>query len=163
MKRSITIAGVRFRGKSLLLIFFCCSYCACRQYPVWEMPTPCTYTLHRPGTFVLLPACAFRHRRPVHCAKYRRRTSLPCLRTLHPQTEMEPYPAERCKISSMGVRMVLSGMGTELLAKNFYERTRIPYTAYTPDNFRSFTDSYIENLNRLLHRYYVGRKRAGLP
>lgn len=43
--------------------------------------------------------------------------------------------------------MVLSGMGTELLAKNFYERTRIPYTAYTPDNFRSFTDSYIENLN----------------
>lgn len=47
----------------------------------------------------------------------------------------------------MGVRMVLSGMGTELLAKNFYERTRIPYTAYTPDNFRSFTDSYIENLN----------------
>lgn len=103
--------------------------------------------VHRPGTFVLLPACTFRHRRPVHCAKYRRRTSLPCLRTLHPQTEMEPYPAERCKVSSMGVRMVLSGMGTELLAKNFYERTRIPYTAYTPDNFRSFTDSYIENLN----------------
>ena len=37
--------------------------------------------------------------------------------------------------------------GLNYSQKNFYERTRIPYTAYTPDNFRSFTDSYIENLN----------------
>ena len=148
MKRSITIAGVRFRGKSLLLIiFFVARIVRADSTRFGRCLRHVRIPSHRPGTFVLLPACAFRHRRPVHCAKYRRRTSLPCLRTLHPQTEMEPYPAERCKISSMGVRMVLSGMGTELLAKNFYERTRIPYTAYTPDNFRSFTDSYIENLN----------------
>lgn len=125
MKRSITIAGVRFRGKSLLLIFFFVArivradstrFGRCLRHV--RIPS------HRPGTFVLLPACAFRHRRPVHCAKYRRRTSLPCLRTLHPQTEMEPYPAERCKISSMGVRMVLSGMGTELLAKKTFTSGR---------------------------------------
>ena len=37
--------------------------------------------------------------------------------------------------------------GLNYSQKNFYERTHIPYTAYTPDNFRSFTDGYIENLN----------------
>ena len=37
--------------------------------------------------------------------------------------------------------------GLNYSQKNFYERTRIPYTAYTPENFRSFTDGYIENLN----------------
>lgn len=30
---------------------------------------------------------------------------------------------------------------------NFYERTGIPYTAYTPENFRKFIDTYIANLN----------------
>ena len=37
--------------------------------------------------------------------------------------------------------------GLNYSQKNFYERTRIPYTAYTPENFRSFTDGYIKNLN----------------
>ena len=31
--------------------------------------------------------------------------------------------------------------------KNFYERTHIPYIAYTPENFQKFVDSYIKNLN----------------
>lgn len=30
---------------------------------------------------------------------------------------------------------------------NFYQRTGIPYTAYTSDNFRSFVDDYLEKLN----------------
>lgn len=30
---------------------------------------------------------------------------------------------------------------------NFYQRTHIPYTAYTPENFRNFVDDYIEKLN----------------
>ncbi|MCD8183258.1 MAG: DUF3810 domain-containing protein [Bacteroides sp.] len=30
---------------------------------------------------------------------------------------------------------------------NFYGRTGIPYTPYTPENFRSFTDDYIDKLN----------------
>lgn len=30
---------------------------------------------------------------------------------------------------------------------DFYERTHIPYTAYTPENFRRFTDRYIDRLN----------------
>lgn len=30
---------------------------------------------------------------------------------------------------------------------DFYQRAAIPYTAYTPDNFRNFVDDYIEKLN----------------
>lgn len=30
---------------------------------------------------------------------------------------------------------------------NFYQRTAIPYTAYTPENFRHFVDDYVEKLN----------------
>lgn len=30
---------------------------------------------------------------------------------------------------------------------NFYQRTGIPYTAYTPESFRNFIDNYIEKLN----------------
>lgn len=30
---------------------------------------------------------------------------------------------------------------------NFYQRTAIPYTAYTPENFRNFVDDYVEKLN----------------
>lgn len=37
--------------------------------------------------------------------------------------------------------------GLNYSQKNFYERTGIPYTAYTPENFRKFVDDYIDNLN----------------
>ncbi|WP_291529722.1 DUF3810 domain-containing protein [Bacteroides sp. UBA939] len=30
---------------------------------------------------------------------------------------------------------------------NFYQRTNIPYTAYTPENFQEFVDDYVEKLN----------------
>lgn len=30
---------------------------------------------------------------------------------------------------------------------NFYQRTKIPYTAYTPENFRAFVTEYIDSLN----------------
>lgn len=30
---------------------------------------------------------------------------------------------------------------------NFYQRTHIPYTAYTPENFQEFVDAYIDSLN----------------
>lgn len=30
---------------------------------------------------------------------------------------------------------------------NFYQRTGIPYTAYTPENFQKFVDKYIDSLN----------------
>lgn len=38
--------------------------------------------------------------------------------------------------------------GLNYSQKNFYQRTDIPYTAYTPENFRSFVDGYITQLNR---------------
>lgn len=37
--------------------------------------------------------------------------------------------------------------GLNYSQKNFYERTGIPYTAYTPENFQEFVDDYIERLN----------------
>ena len=30
---------------------------------------------------------------------------------------------------------------------NFYQRTQIPYTAYTPENFKEFVDTYVDQLN----------------
>lgn len=30
---------------------------------------------------------------------------------------------------------------------NFYQRAQIPYTAYTPENFQTFVDAYIDSLN----------------
>lgn len=37
--------------------------------------------------------------------------------------------------------------GLNYAQKNFYERTHIPYAAYTPESFQKFADNYIENLN----------------
>lgn len=37
--------------------------------------------------------------------------------------------------------------GLNYSQKDFYGRTKIPYTAYTPDNFQKFVDSYIDSLN----------------
>lgn len=37
--------------------------------------------------------------------------------------------------------------GLNYSQSNFYRRSGIPYTAYTPENFQSFVDEYIENLN----------------
>ena len=37
--------------------------------------------------------------------------------------------------------------GLNYSQQNFYERTGIPYTAYTPENFGKFVDTYIDNLN----------------
>lgn len=37
--------------------------------------------------------------------------------------------------------------GLNYSQKNFYGRTGIPYTPYTPENFRNFTDNYIDKLN----------------
>lgn len=38
--------------------------------------------------------------------------------------------------------------GLNYLQKNFYQRTEIPYTAYTPEIFQEFVDDYITQLNR---------------
>ncbi|WP_300702523.1 DUF3810 domain-containing protein [Bacteroides sp.] len=37
--------------------------------------------------------------------------------------------------------------GLNYSQKDFYGRTKIPYTAYTPDYFQKFVDSYIDSLN----------------
>lgn len=37
--------------------------------------------------------------------------------------------------------------GLNYSQKNFYQRTDIPYTAYTPENFQTFIDEYITQLN----------------
>ncbi len=37
--------------------------------------------------------------------------------------------------------------GLNYSQKNFYQRTRIPYTAYTPEHFKAFVDEYIVQLN----------------
>ena len=38
--------------------------------------------------------------------------------------------------------------GLNYSQKNFYQRTEIPYTAYTPENFQKFVNEYITRLNR---------------
>lgn len=38
--------------------------------------------------------------------------------------------------------------GLNYSQKNFYERTGIPYTAYTPEIFNEFVDNYISKLNK---------------
>lgn len=38
--------------------------------------------------------------------------------------------------------------GLNYWQKNFYQRTEIPYTAYTPENFKEFVNDYITQLNR---------------
>ena len=38
--------------------------------------------------------------------------------------------------------------GLNYSQKNFYQRTEIPYTAYTPENFKEFVNDYITQLNR---------------
>lgn len=38
--------------------------------------------------------------------------------------------------------------GLNYSQKNFYQRSGIPYTAYTPENFQTFVDDYITQLNR---------------
>lgn len=37
--------------------------------------------------------------------------------------------------------------GLNYSQKNFYERTHIPYVAYTPDKFKEFVEEYIRHLN----------------
>ena len=37
--------------------------------------------------------------------------------------------------------------GLNYSQKNFYERTHIPYVAYTPDKFKAFVEEYIQHLN----------------
>ena len=37
--------------------------------------------------------------------------------------------------------------GLNYSQKNFYQRTEIPYTAYTPENFQEFVDDYITQSN----------------
>ncbi len=37
--------------------------------------------------------------------------------------------------------------GLNYSQKDFYGRTNIPYTAYTPEIFRTFVDNYIDKLN----------------
>lgn len=37
--------------------------------------------------------------------------------------------------------------GLNYSQKNFYQRTEIPYTAYTPENFKEFVDEYVAELN----------------
>ena len=37
--------------------------------------------------------------------------------------------------------------GLNYSQKNFYERTHIPYVAYTPDKFKAFVKEYIRHLN----------------
>ena len=38
--------------------------------------------------------------------------------------------------------------GLNYSQSNFYQRSGIPYTAYTPENFQAFVDNYITQLNR---------------
>ncbi len=38
--------------------------------------------------------------------------------------------------------------GLNYSQKNFYQRTEIPYIAYTPENFKEFVNDYITQLNR---------------
>lgn len=100
-----------------------------------------------PGTFLFLPIGTICHRRLVHCAKHCRPASLPIYaRHIRKQRWKSILLADAKYLLWVYVWFYLA-WGLNYSQKNFYERTHIPYIAYTPENFQKFVDSYIKNLN----------------
>ena len=148
MKRSITIAGVRFRGDSLLLIFFLLLVLCVQTVPGWGN----AYAMYVYPS-IARTLSSFSRLIPFAIGDLFIALSI---------AGVLLYPAyARCIRKRKWSRILLKDVkyllwvyvwfylawGLNYSQKNFYERTRIPYTAYTPENFRSFTDGYIENLN----------------
>ena len=148
MKRSITIAGVRFRGNSLLLIFFLLLVLCVQTVP----------GLGDAYAMYVYPSIAralssFSRLVPFAIGDLFIALSIAGV-LLYPVYARCIRKQKWNRILQKDVKYLLwvyvwfyLAWGLNYSQKNFYERTRIPYTAYTPDNFRSFTDSYIENLN----------------
>ena len=148
MKRNITIAGVRFRGNSLLLIFFLLLVLCVQTVP----------GLGDAYAMYVYPSIAralssFSRLVPFAIGDLFIALSIAGI-LLYPVYARCIRKQKWNRILQKDVKYLLwvyvwfyLAWGLNYSQKNFYERTRIPYTAYTPDNFRSFTDSYIENLN----------------
>ena len=148
MKRSITIAGVRFRGNSLLLIFFLLLVLCVQTVP----------GLGDAYAMYVYPSIArvlssFSRLVPFAIGDLFIALSIAGV-LLYPVYARCIRKQKWNRILQKDIKYLLwvyvwfyLAWGLNYSQKNFYERTRIPYTAYTPDNFRSFTDSYIENLN----------------
>lgn len=91
---------------------------------------------------------SFRHRRSIYISQHCRNHYLS---DLHP-------PAQEDTLEKILLRdgeyllwvyvWFYLAWGLNYSQKNFYQRTEIPYTAYTPENFQKFVNEYITRLNR---------------
>ena len=148
MKRSITIAGVRFRGDSLLLIFFLLLVLCVQTVPGWGN----AYAMYVYPS-IARTLSSFSRLIPFAIGDLFIALSIAGV-LLYPAYARCIHKRKWSRILLKDVKYLLwvyvwfyLAWGLNYSQKNFYERTRIPYTAYTPENFRSFTDGYIKNLN----------------
>lgn len=100
-----------------------------------------------PFLVLLFKTHAFCHRRLVYFPQ--------CTRTSFQSNQGTLYPKEKWKqilLNEMEYLLWIYAWfylawGLNYSQKDFYGRTNIPYTAYTPEIFQSFVDNYIDKLN----------------
>ena len=156
MKHNIGISGIRVKSNSLLLALFFTACMVCTDSArLGKCLCPICVSGYCPGTFLFLPIGTICHRRLVHCAKHCRPASLPYLCAPHPQAEVEVHSACRRQVSSMGVRMVLSGMGIELLAKELLRTDTHPLYRVHSRKLPEVCRQLHQKSERFLHRHYI--------
>lgn len=148
MKQSITIAGTKFKGSSLLLIFLLLLVWLVQIIPGWGN----AYAVY---VYPLIARMLSSFSRLIPFA-------IGDLFIALSIAGVVLYPIYARIVSKKRWRHILLkdvkyllwvyvwfylAWGLNYSQKNFYERARIPYTAYTPENFQTFVDSYIEKLN----------------
>ncbi len=148
MKRSLTISGIRIKSSSLLLIFFLLLVWCVQMVPGWgDIYAKHVYPFIAQGLssfsclvpfaigdlFIALSIAGVLLY-PVYAR---------CIR----KQKWKHILLEDVKYLLWVYVWFYLAWGLNYSQKNFYERTHIPYTAYTPDIFQKFTDNYIENLN----------------
>ena len=148
MKRSITIAGVRFRGKSLLLIFFLLLVLCVQTVP--GLGDAYAMYVYPPIARVL---SSFSRLVPFAIGDLFIALSIAGV-LLYPVYAHCIRKQKWNRILQKDVKYLLwvyvwfyLAWGLNYSQKDFYGRTNIPYTAYTPEIFQSFVDNYIDKLN----------------
>lgn len=148
MKRSITIAGVRFRGKSLLLIFFLLLVLCVQTVP--GLGDAYAMYVYPPIARVL---SSFSRLVPFAIGDLFIALSIAGV-LLYPVYAHCIRKQKWNRILQKDVKYLLwvyvwfyLAWGLNYSQKDFYGRTNIPYTAYTPEIFRTFVYNYIDKLN----------------
>ncbi len=108
------------------------------------MPGP--YTRYFVLSVFVLTSVSFCHRRFIHISQYYGVILYPIYGRIkkHPWKKILLRDGEY--LLWIYVWFYLA-WGLNYSQKNFYERTDIPYVAYTPDKFKAFVDEYIQHLN----------------